>query len=476
MNVVELLSSRDHPAIIAPNGTQITFQQLHKRVGALAGGLVDLGVRPGDRIVVLIPMSIDLYVVLLALFHIDATAVLIDPSAPVQSILNAHRPAGLIASPLAHALRLRIPALRGLGVYISTGFVPLPHLRLSTVVGVAPSPRTPQHPALLTFTTGTTGMPKAMARSHDFLLQQHRILKEHMDLGPADVDMPTLPVFLLHSLAGGACCALPDANLRRVADMVPQTVANQLRAMAVTSLSGSPAFLTPLAEHLLTTQQPNHTVRRIDTGGARVSSATLRALCDAFPKAQITVLYGSTEAEPIALLDARENVERLEEGERSGRGALVGHPVAAISIRIVDDEIWVSGPHVNTQYHQNPVADAENKVHEGGRIWHRTGDAGFLDNEGQLWLLGRWNARVAGYWPVTVEAPVEQLPFVRRAALVAFNEEAVVICELEDPPQDWQQQVHTLVGLPSQRIAHMPVDPRHNAKIDRAELMASLNR
>ena len=107
MNIVALLQDADRPAIIAPDGRAVSFTDLRQRVGTVAGGLVDLGLRPGDRVVLLVPMSIELYIALLALFHVGATAVLIDPSAPASTILTRHAPVAMIGSPKAHLLRLK---------------------------------------------------------------------------------------------------------------------------------------------------------------------------------------------------------------------------------------------------------------------------------------------------------------------------------------------------------------------------------
>jgi acyl-coenzyme A synthetase/AMP-(fatty) acid ligase len=196
----------------------------------------------------------------------------------------------------------------------------------------------------------------------------------------------------------------------------------------------------------------------------------------AFPEADITVLYGSSEAEPIALLDGRANLDALEEGERTGRGALVGTPVDVIDVRIDDDEILVAGPHVNPRYYQDPEADAKNKVRDGDRIWHRTGDAGFLDEDGRLWLVGRAGQRIAGRWPMTVEAPAELLSFVKKAALVDIEGAPHIACELSSPPPDWAAQVEAATGIPAIALPHIPVDPRHNAKIDRKALAILLQK
>ena len=476
MNIVALLQDAERPAIIEPDGRTLSFTALRQRVGTVAGGLVDLGLRPGDRVVLLVPMSIELYVALLALFHVGATAVLIDPSAPISTILTRHAPVAMIGSPRAHLLRLKLRPLRGLGLYVSTGFIPIPHRRLSQIQGVIPPVDPGDHPALLTFTTGTTGTPKAIARSHAFLLTQHRILAEHLRLAPGDVDMPTLPVFLLHSLASGATCVLADADLRRPGDVDPDRLIDQIRTVGVTSISGSPAFFGPLARRLLERGECLSGLEHLHTGGARVPVGMLKALCRAAPEAEISIVYGSTEAEPIAVLPVRENLQDLEDGARSGRGALVGQPVRQLQVRLDEDEILVAGPHVNQGYDQDPEADAENKVRENGRVWHRTGDAGYRDADGRLWLVGRAGGRVGGVWPMQVEAPAELLPFVVKAGLAEVAGEAVLACAVSEAPAGWEAMVTEAAGgVRVVEVEAVPVDPRHNAKVDRRRLEAMLS-
>src|SRR5262249_45615201 len=73
----------------------------------------------------------------------------------------------------------------------------------------------PEAPALITFTTGSTGEPKAAVRTHGFLLAQHRVVSETLGLRPGEVDLTTLPMFVLANLASGVTSVIPDADLRR---------------------------------------------------------------------------------------------------------------------------------------------------------------------------------------------------------------------------------------------------------------------
>lgn len=478
-NLVELLPHTNDTAIITPNNQSISFMDLRNKIGNFAGGLQQLGVKPGARVVILVPMSIELYVALLATLWIDATVMLIDPSAPLDSILPRFQPDVFIASGKAHLLRLRYASLRACTLQIATSWTILPHKRLHNIQATPPPINTPQHPALLTFTTGTTGVPKAMARSHSFLLCQHHALKHHMNYTAKHVDLPTLPVFLLHSLAAGATCVLPNANLQRVDSVDPTLILAQITQHNIHSMSGSPAFFLPFIEKYATNTISG--VRQIFTGGARVNAKIATGLCATFPDAEIYIVYGSTEAEPIAVCHVNSNLSLLCEGESKGIGALVGRPVPEIQIWIRDQEIVVTGNHVNQSYYQDSKSDAENKIHHEGTIWHRTGDAGFMDDDGNLWLLGRMGDAVQGIWPVTIESRAECVDFVRKAAFVEHRGAGLLVLELEkghNPKTLSPTDKQTIANIfPNTRfVAQIPVDPRHNSKIDRKQLQKILEK
>jgi acyl-CoA synthetase (AMP-forming)/AMP-acid ligase II len=298
-----------------------------------------------------------------------------------------------------------------------------------------------------------------------------------MALGPGDVDLPTLPVFLLHSLAAGATCVIPDADLRAVGQVDPVPVIRQLRAQGVSSTSGSPAFFQRIADELDRTHTTLDEVEHVFMGGARVPASLVGQLSRLVPRAALHIVYGSTEAEPIAVLDARSSRERLEQS--ASLGALVGTPVPEIQVRIdgpagEPGELLVAGEHVNPGYLDDPEAEARTKVREGDTVWHRTGDVGFLDAEGELWLVGRVGEDIGGLWPLRAEGAAEQLSFVQRAGLVELNSRPVIAVQLQGEPEDWTDQVRAATGADPVALDEIPVDPRHNAKVDRSRLLKRL--
>ena len=114
-----------------------------------------------------------------------------------------------------------------------------------------------QTPALVTFTSGSTGEPKAAVRTHGFLLAQHAVLEESLSLAPGEVDLTTLPIFVLANLASGVTSVIPDADLRYPGRIEPGPVFEQLRQLDRTThrlvgrtrIAASPALLARLAAH-----------------------------------------------------------------------------------------------------------------------------------------------------------------------------------------------------------------------------------
>ncbi|RMF65362.1 MAG: hypothetical protein D6742_12605 [Cyanobacteria bacterium J069] len=242
--------------------------------------------------------------------------------------------------------------------------------------------------------------------------------------------------------------------------------------------------------------------RRMFTGGAPVFPGLLQRLAAIAPQAQITAVYGSTEAEPIAHIDYAELHPDDLSAMTQGNGLLAGHPVPEISLRILGDrwgtpipamstaefhaqtlpsgsigEIVVSGDHVLSGYLYGQ-GDTETKFRVDGVPWHRTGDAGYLDGDGRLWLLGRCSAKLQDEWgtlyPFAVEAAAQSYAGIGRSALVAHQGKRVLLIEwAENFPTagrratlpalqtalDWAH-IHQI------RVCPIPVDKRHNAKVD----------
>jgi acyl-CoA synthetase (AMP-forming)/AMP-acid ligase II len=471
------------------------------------------GLRPGEVVLVFQPMSGELYVALAALFRLGLTAMFLDPGqgrAHIEQCCAIQPPQGLIASAKAHLLRLVSPALRR----IPHKFVIGPALPGATAwkqaSRLAPHPAVlvcpPEAPALLTFTSGSTGQPKGALRSHGFLLAQHQALVESLALAPGQIELATMPIVTLANLAAGVTCLIPDVDLRAPGRIKPAPVVAQLQAEQVSGTVASPALLERLAAYCLERQIILTGLEKVFTGGAPVFPRLLTQLQYIAPQARVTAVYGSTEAEPIAKI----TYDQIKAGDilamYRGRGLLAGHPVEAIQLRVIQDqwgtplgpysqaqfaglscpvgevgEIVVTGDHVLKVYlHSQGEAETKFKVED--IIWHRTGDAGYLDETGRLWLLGRCAARIADghgvLYPFAVECAVSSFPEVQRSALVQHKGRRVLAVQLR--PDTWLDPAHlkeTLAWTQLDEVrvySRLPVDKRHNAKIDYPALFRML--
>jgi acyl-CoA synthetase (AMP-forming)/AMP-acid ligase II len=450
-------------------------------------------------------MSAELYVVLLGVFRLGAVAMFLDPSAGrehIEQCCALQPPRALIASPKAHLLSLvsgalrRVPHKMVIGQWLP-GTIPLSRAWHHEAL-VSDEPCNADTPALLTFTSGSTGQPKAAVRTHGFLLTQHRILEKHLQLVPGEVDLTTLPIFLLANLASGVTSVIPDADLWRPGSIAPALVLDQIRRLAVTRSAASPAFF----ERLLRGDGATDALaglRKVYIGGAPVFPRLLRRLQQAAPQARTEAVYGSTEAEPIAHIAARDITDADQAAMLRGRGLLVGPAVPEIRLAVLCDqwgaplgvlndsefaalrqpvdaagEIVVTGEHVLKGY-LNGRGNEETKFKVADTIWHRTGDAGSIDARGRLWLLGRCSARISdehsALYPFSVECVAQEQAGIRRAAFIAVHRKRVLAIELDGHlagnPEASLRESLAWAHLADIRVfLSLPVDRRHKAKID----------
>jgi acyl-CoA synthetase (AMP-forming)/AMP-acid ligase II len=333
-----------------------------------------------------------------------------------------------------------------------------------------------------------------------------------------ETDFPGFPVLPLENLARGRTTFIPFLPPGKIRAADPGVIWAQLQMWRPAMMSGSPAYLETVADAALAEGLDAGWVRVLYTGGAPVTAAALEKFARVWTGARIQVVYGSTEAEPVSVMDAAGIRGECLEKTRRGLGCCVGHPVSSLEVRILPldhgaidpdaldalclprgqvGEVIVRGAHVNEGYWDNPEAERANKIHTAAGVWHRMGDAGYLDEEGRLWLTGRAYTAMPnpGYvrdapaprgwsriFPYQAELVADAFAGVRKSALLRDGETFCLAVETPlrggDRERLRQELVTALAFLPVEKVLfhRIPVDARHNSKVEYEVLRKQLGR
>ncbi len=503
----------------AGSSRRCSFAQLDTDVTRIGAGLVDFGIRPGDRVALLVPPGLDLTAVLYACWRIGAVVVIVDAGLGVKGIgraLQSASPVALIGIPkaLAAAAAMRWPGRR-----IAVGATPRQARALGAVTldtirergwGAPGSDAlrndgpADDDPAAVAFTSGSTGPAKGVAYRHHQLQAQRDALMQVYDIGPDDRLVAAFAPFALYGPAMGIPSVVPDMDVTAPGTLTAAALADAVAAVDASLVFASPAALTNVVatqEHLTADQRRAlDGVRIVMSAGAPVSPSLLRAVGDVMPNAEPHTPYGMTEVLPVADITLQE-IDAAGEG----RGVCVGRPLADVDVAIlpIDEfgvpadepttapeivgEVCVRAPHMKDRYDRLWATQADSARPPG---WHRTGDVGRLDREGRLWIEGRMaHLIVTDEGPVTpvgVEHAAERNDRVRQAAAVGVGPEGtqqlVVVVATEPAASSARLATGELADAVRANVEadvaavivapELPTDLRHNSKIERGRIAA----
>lgn len=505
-----------------------TYAELSHRAEATAVGLREIGVREGTLCSFMVPPGEDALVLALALWRVGAVMVGIEPHShgfpTVARCLSRVGPEVFFGTPEAHVARIVFGWGRGtvrtkvvVGRSIP-GMRSLASLERPWLADPRPAAVTPDDPAVIAFTTGSTGNPKPTVMTHRNLTSMIRGVSAQWRLGCSGevVDMPTFPMFWIIGLSHGGTVVVPpmDFATKGPGHADPAKLVQTIREQRVGSMFASPALLTNLARHCRETGTVLPTVTRIVAGGAEIQGPLFAAVKSIIPNGEMYSDYGATEALPVSEIDGTTVLTETWARTEAGEGVCVGRPLAGVEVRIVaiddgpiatiDDavvlaagevgEVVVRSPHVSDHYHDAPDEMHDNKIADEEGRWHRLGDTGWLDDLGRLWVCGRRSHRVVAdsrtWFPLCCEPVFNSHPDVVRSALVgpelaaggASGPTPVVCVQLSEHARGRTTQVArelrdlaaacgSTAGLEAFAfLDHLPVDRRHNAKIDRPAL------
>ena len=378
-------------------GVSITWSQLHVRVAAVAGALRRRGVRAGDRVAIMMTNRPEF---LETMFAVNALGAIVVPVnfrlAPdeIAYILTDSGASLLVVeeATAAAAASARAACAREIG-FVSTGHVEGadPYLPPSPGPDEPPADVPEDSPALIMYTSGTTGRPKGAVLSHQnlqcqslTLIRAWRLFDDH------EVNLCASPLFHIASigaiapmlLIGGTTVLLPSGGFTSAAAL------DLMEAERITSVFLVPAQWQLLCADPSLASRDLSALKIMSWGAAPATTTLLTRMAEAFPGVTNVAVFGQTEMSPVTCaLSGTDALRKI---------GSVGQPVSIVAARIVDDdmrdvppgevgEIVYRGPSVMSGYWQNPEATAE--AFRGG--WFHSGDLVRADEEGFLYVVDR---------------------------------------------------------------------------------------
>jgi acyl-CoA synthetase (AMP-forming)/AMP-acid ligase II len=505
-----------------------SWRELADRTARMAHGLAAAGVKRGDRACVFLRPGRDWLALTYALLSIGAVPVLIDPGMGRRGLLRCIErcaPRVFIGIPRAHALRLIAPgSFKSVELAITAGSPRLwsgpllERLLPDHADALAPAAVSADDEAAILFTSGATGPAKGVVYTHGMFAAQRSSLRELYGFRPGEVDLACLPLFALFAAHLEWTSVLPDLDVSRPATCDPARIAAAIREHGVTNTFGSPAIWRRVAPWCREKGVKLESLRRLMIAGAPVPPRLVQACREVLgPDGEVHTPYGATEALPVADARGSELLGALRREAEGGRGVCVGRAAPGIRIaliRIGDEpierwsealrvgageagEICVQGAHVTARYENEREATAAAKIPDpAGSFWHRMGDVGRLDESGNLWFLGRKAHRIETskgvLMPVGLEQVFDLAEHVERTAVVGVGargaERPLLVVQPKPGILPRSKVMRERLAIDILRVGlwhpacsvvegvlfkpELPVDVRHNAKIDRAALKA----
>lgn len=425
----------DYPARVAliQGDVAVTYGTLWARIVAAGDQLKGL-IAPSDRVGIVMDNSADYVVAVYATWYAGGIAVGLNTALKDPDLLDLlHRCEARAALLSTAAGRLRLPLAEAGVVVPATG-------AWQSIHGAAgaPSPVAirPGDGAAIIFTSGTTGEPKGVLLSHGSLAANIVGVQAILPMRPDDVTLCLLPFHyafggsVLHThMTLGATLVLENSL------MYPQQILRRMTACRVTAFYGVPSSYYLLMDHVQLHAACLTALRYCAQAGGPMDPSRIERFCALLPHVGFWVMYGQTEA--------CSRLTTLDTADRRRKAGSVGLPLPDVSLRIAgrDDqtlppgeigEVCARGPNVMQGYWQAPEETAA--ALRGG--WLRTGDLGYLDAEGYLYLQGRIREiikvgahRVA---PQEIERVIQGVSGVVECAVVAQEDallgEAVLAC------------------------------------------------
>lgn len=446
---------------IAPNGTATIFadrQQswtaLQGRVARLAGALQGLGMGPGDR-VALLSLNSDRFIEYFFATVWGGGAMMPmnvrwSPAECAYALNDAGVGILLVDDSFAKAaptIRDAVPGLKTV-VYCGEGETPDGMKNYEDILAaaepVADAGRSGDDLAGIFYTGGTTGFPKGVMLSHtNFYVSGISNLSE-LEIEDGCVYLHAAPMFHIADMLWVAAITIAGGTHLVIPSFTPEATLAAIATHRPSHLLLVPVMLQMVLASPKLPETDISSLEMIAYGASPITEATLRLAFAEFPGVKFLQAYGQTELSPVAtILPARYHVL---DGPNAGKLRAAGRATRACEIRVVDadyaelprgevGQIAVKGPIAMLGYWNQPEATAA-AIRDG---WVLTGDAGYMDGDGFVFLMDRVKDMILSggenVYSAEVENALGQHPAVATSAVIGV------------PSQQWGEAVHAIVIL-----------------------------
>ncbi|WP_410216863.1 class I adenylate-forming enzyme family protein [Paracoccus sp. (in: a-proteobacteria)] len=428
----------DRPALTDWTGETLSYAALDDLVIRTEQALRGLGLRPGDRLLIVAENAASVPVLLMAASRMDAVAVPVNArmTEPELAKISAHTDPRLVlylsdvSEPARlHAGEARPLTLAGAALHMEGPFDCAPETVDAGDV----------MPAVILYTTGTTGTPKGVMLTHGNLIFGGQSSARLRGIGPDDVIYGVLPLTHVFGLTSMLCAGLSaGAHVRLVPRFAAAAVLEALED-GVTVLPAVPQMHAAIMAEARARGQDRLTgpLRYVSSGAAPLDPDWKRR-AEAFYGIALQNGYGMTET------TAGVTITTNAKGDPDPSA---GHPLPGVEVTLDDSigreagtgEVLTRGPHVMRGYFRNPEATAQVLDAQG---WMRTGDLGRIDAQGRLHIVGRCKELIirGGFnvYPPEVEAALNDHPAVLQTAVIGRareggDEDVLAFCQLIAP-------------------------------------------